>query len=141
VASACCALERLVSPDEPVGNGCDSRLELLLGSVRVEVHLGHAIDLELVVVARRIELRAQVIDLVGVGRGFQLGGLVVGLERLQDLNRIVDEVENVGGVLARVGAVQARERLHGLDAAQQLVDVHAAEQGLVEAGLELVGDQ
>ena len=40
-----------------------------------------------------------------------------------------------------MGAVQARERLHGLDARQPLVDVHAAQQRLVEAGLELVGHQ
>jgi hypothetical protein len=38
-------------------------------------------------------------------------------------------------------AVQAGERLHGLDAVEPLVDVHAAEQRLIEAGLELVGHQ
>jgi hypothetical protein len=38
-------------------------------------------------------------------------------------------------------AVQARQRLHRLDAAQLLVHVHAAQQRLVEAGLELVGHQ
>lgn len=38
-------------------------------------------------------------------------------------------------------AVQARERLDGLDAGEPLVDVHPAEERLVEAGLELVGDE
>ena len=38
-------------------------------------------------------------------------------------------------------AVQPRQRLHGLDAGQPLVDVHAAQQRLIEAGLELVGHQ
>ena len=54
---------------------------------------------------------------------------------------VVDEVEHVGRVLAGVRPVEAGERLHGLDARQPLVHVHAAEQRLVEAGLELVRHQ
>ena len=40
-----------------------------------------------------------------------------------------------------MGAVQAREGLHGGDARQSLVHVHAAEKRLVKARLELVGHQ
>ena len=42
-------------------------------------------------------------------------------------------------MLLRVRAVQARERLHRLDAGQRLVHVHRVQQRLVVAGLELVG--
>ena len=42
---------------------------------------------------------------------------------------------------ARVGAVEPRQRLHRGHAGEPLVHVHRAEQRLVEAGLELVGDQ
>ena len=66
--------------------------------------------------------------------------LVVGLERLQDLLRLVDEVEDEGVLLARVGAVEPREGLHGLDAREPLVHVHRVQQRLVEAGLVLLGD-
>src|SRR5690606_36877839 len=53
----------------------------------------------------------------------------------------VDEVEDVGCVLAGVRPVQTRKRLHCLDARKAAVDVHAAEQRLVEPGLKLVGDE
>jgi hypothetical protein len=49
------------------------------------------------------------------------------------------EVEHEHVVLLRVRAVQARERLHGLDAGERLVHVHRVQQRLVVAGLELVG--
>ena len=39
------------------------------------------------------------------------------------------------------GPVQARERLHGLDAGEPLVDVHRVQQRLVEAGLVLLGHE
>ena len=42
-------------------------------------------------------------------------------------------------VLLRVRAVEARQRLHGLDARERLVHVHRVQQRLVVAGLELVG--
>ena len=40
-----------------------------------------------------------------------------------------------------MGAVQPRQGLHGLNAGEPLVDVHAAQQRLIEAGLELVGHE
>ena len=88
-----------------------------------------------------VQLGAQVEHQVWFGRGRQLGRRVVRLERGQHLLGVVNEVQHVGRVLAGVGAVQARERLHRLDAGQAFVHVHAAQQRLVEPGLELVGDQ
>ena len=52
---------------------------------------------------------------------------------------VVHEVEHEDVVLLRMGAVQPRERLHGLDAAEHLVHIHRMQQWLVVAGLELVG--
>ena len=43
-------------------------------------------------------------------------------------------------LLLGVRAVEPRERLHRVDAAELLVHVHRVQQRLVEAGLELVGD-
>ena len=37
--------------------------------------------------------------------------------------------------------VEARERLHRLDAGKALVHIHGMQQGLVEAGLVLLGHQ
>jgi hypothetical protein len=54
---------------------------------------------------------------------------------------VVDEIHHVGGVLARVAMVQASQGLHRLDAIEAAVHIHAAEQRLVEAGLELVGHE
>ena len=126
---------------QAVHDRLDRRHQLALLGVGLQLHRDHAVDLEVVVVPGGVELGPQVVDEVRVGDVRQLGRLVVGLERRQHLGRVVHEVEHVGRVLAGMGAVQARQRLHGLDAGQPLVDVHAAEQRLVEAGLELVGHQ
>ena len=88
-----------------------------------------------------VELGAQVEDEVRVGRRREFRRRVVGLERRQHFLGVVHEIEHVGRVLAGMRAVQAGERLHGLDAGEPLVDVHAAQQRLIEAGLELVGDE
>ena len=78
-------------------------------------------------------------QLVRVGLVAEDRGAVVGLERLLDGLGVVHEVEHEGVVLLRVGAVQARQRLHRLDAGQRLVDIHRVQQRLVVTGLELVG--
>ena len=65
---------------------------------------------------------------------------VVHLEVVLDAGRRVLEVHDHGRGLTGVGAVQAREGLHGGDTGQFLVHVHGDEARLVEAGLELVGD-
>ena len=64
---------------------------------------------------------------------------MVGLEGGQHLFGVVNKIEHVSGVFPGVGAVQAAQRLHRLDAGQALVHIHAAQQRLVKAGLELVG--
>ena len=43
-------------------------------------------------------------------------------------------------VFSRVDAVEPRERLHGREPDERLVHVHRVQQRLVEAGLELLGD-
>ena len=59
----------------------------------------------------------------------------------QHFGRVVDKVQHIGGGFAGVGAVQAAQGLHRLNAGQAFVHVHAAQQRLVEPGLELVGHQ
>ena len=140
-ASLSALLRRLVPLQQPVDDRLDRRDQVALLGLRVQLDRDDAIHLEVVVVAGRVELGAQVVDEVRVGDVLQLGRLVVGLERRQDILGAVHEVEHVGRVLAGMGAIQPRERLHGLNARQPPIDVHAAQQRLVEAGLELVGDQ
>jgi hypothetical protein len=88
--------------------------------------------------ARFVQRRAQVVELVGVGLLAEHRRSVVGRERRDDRVRVVGEVEHEGVVLGRVSAIEARERLHRLDARERLVDVHRVQQRLVVAGLELV---
>ena len=63
----------------------------------------------------------------------------IGLERGLDGVYLVGEVEHHGAVLLGVSAVEPRQRLHGVHAAELLVHVHRMQQRLVESGLELVG--
>ncbi len=134
-------LRGLVAFHQAVAHRLQGGDQFALLGVRVQLHRDHAVDLEVVVVAGGVELGAQVEDEVRVGRGREFGRGVVGLEGGQDFLGVVHEVQHVGRVLAGVGAVEAGEGLHGLDARQPLIHVHAAEQRLVEAGLELVGDE
>jgi hypothetical protein len=53
----------------------------------------------------------------------------------------VGEVEDISRIGAGMRAVEARERLHGLNTGEPPVNIHAAEQRLIKAGLELVGDK
>ena len=78
-------------------------------------------------------------QLVRVGLLAQDRRAVVRLERLLDRVGVVHEVEHERIVLLRVRAVEPRQRLHGLDAGERLVDVHRVQQRLVVAGLEFVG--
>ena len=107
----------------------------------LQQHLHHPLDLELVVVALGIELGLEIEDQVGIGGHGQLGRGVVSLEGRQDVVGVVDEIHHEGGVFAWVAAVQAREGLYRLDAIEAPVHIHAAEQRLIETGLELVGHQ
>ena len=59
-------------------------------------------------------------------------------ERLEDGCGVVGEVHDHDVLLALVAAVQARDRLHGVAVHHRLVEEHAGEQRLIEAGLEFV---
>ena len=52
---------------------------------------------------------------------------------------IVEEIEHKDVVLLWMRPVESRKGLHRLDAGEDLVHVHGVQQGLVVAGLELVG--
>ena len=81
------------------------------------------------------------IEQVRVGRFGEKGRLVVWLEGDFDRVRLIGKVEHHRALfLGRQHTVQARERLHRVDTPELLVHVHRVEQRLIEAGLELVGD-
>ena len=87
-----------------------------------------------------VQVGLQVIDHVGILRFLNLGACVIHGEGVEDRLRIVDEVHDEGRVLAGRGAVESGERLDNLHrVGDLLVQVHCAQLGLVEAGLELVG--
>jgi hypothetical protein len=131
----------LVALLEPVHDRLDRLHKFALLGVRLQFHGHDAIDLEIVVVSGGVELGAEVVDEIGVAHVCQLGGRVVGLERLEHVLRVVHEVQHVGRVLAGMGTIQPGESLHGLDAGQALTDVHPAQERLIEAGLEFVRRQ
>lgn len=56
-----------------------------------------------------------------------------------DVVGFVHEVQDERIFLAGAGAVEARERLHGLDAIKPLVHVHRVQKRLIEAGLVFLG--
>ena len=66
--------------------------------------------------------------------------LIVRLERRLYLVVRVDEVEDVRVGLSGADAVDARERLHGLDVPQLLVDDHRVQKRFVEPRLKLLGN-
>lgn len=135
----------LVALEQTICHRLNRSHQKRLGSLGVQLGLNYALDFKVVVVARCVQLGPQVIDQVRVCHTRQFSGFVVRLERSQDVVGFVHKVEDVCGVFqpewAAVGAVQAAQGLHGLDAAQALVHVHAAQQGLVKTGLEFVGHQ
>ena len=59
-------------------------------------------------------------------------------ERLENGLGVVGEVHHHDVFLALVAAIQPRNRLHRVAIHDRLVEEHAGEQRLVEAGLELV---
>ena len=132
---------RLVALLEPVHDGLDGGRQFALLGIRLQLHGHDAVHLEIVVVAGGVQLGTEVVDEIRVADVRQLRRRVVGLERLEHILGVVHEIQHIGRVLAGMGTVQARERLHGLDARQPLIDVHPAQQRLIEAGLELVRHQ
>ena len=55
-----------------------------------------------------LELVKQVIDQVGIRHRVQRGGFVILLELFQHILRVVHEVEYIGTLLARIGAIEPR---------------------------------
>ena len=89
-----------------------------------------------------VQRMAGVVEQVGVGRRRHRLA-VPGLERRPDVVGVVAKVQHERAVLADpvavVGAVETRQRLHGGQAVQRLVDVHRIQLRLVEPGLVLLG--
>ena len=89
-----------------------------------------------------VELGLKLVELPRFGPLPDTRGLIVRLERLVDLLGVVHEIQHEGAVLlARAGAVEPREGLHGLHAREPLVHVHRVQVGLIEPGLVLLGHQ
>ena len=107
----------------------------------LEVRGAEAFDFFGEVHAGGIELGLDRVHPGGIDLGAQLRAFIVGGEGGADLVAVIDEVEDEGVFLERVGAVEPRQRLHRLDAGEPLVDVHRMEQRLIEAGLILLGHQ
>ena len=137
-----------LEPDLPVlvqvvlvaGNtGVEDRVQALPVGAG-EIQLDEVLDLGAGVDFRFAQRGREVVQLVGVGLAAEDRRAVVVREREFDAVAVVQEVEDERIVLLGVRAIEARERLHGLDAGQRLVDVHGVQQRLVVAGLELVGD-
>jgi hypothetical protein len=72
---------------------------------RLQLDRDDPLDLEVVVMAGRVQLRPQVQHQMRVGHVRQFGGFVIRPERLQHVFGVVREVENVGRVLSRIGPV------------------------------------
>jgi len=78
-------------------------------------------------------------DYVGIRSFFQSCRPEIRFEGLQDLLRIVHEVENEGVFLSWENSVQPGEGLDRQDSCQSFVDILRMEKGLIEPRLELVG--
>ncbi|SKY45504.1 Uncharacterised protein [Mycobacteroides abscessus subsp. abscessus] len=94
-----------------------------------------------------VEFGGEIMYQVGIGLGFEVGVGVVRLECFSDGRGFVDEIHHLGhrcglrrSRRCAVGAVEPREGLHRSDSGELAVHVHRAQQRLVEAGLEFVGD-
>lgn len=68
------------------------------------------------------------------------GPAVPRLESFGDLLSVVAEVEDERSVLAVTGPVKSRQRLHGGEPGQRLVDVHRIKKRLIESRLVLLGN-
>ena len=136
---SCCSSSE--SSLEALDHGRQHGVEPVLRRLGVEVDLGEAVHVGLGVDRERGEPGLDLVEQVRVGRLGEQRRLVVRLEGGLDRVRLVGEVEHHGALLlGRQRAVEPRERLHRVHAAELLVHVHRVQQRLVEAGLELVGD-
>ena len=101
-------LRGLVALQQAVGDRLDRRENIALLRLGGQLSGDNAINLEIVIPSARVELGLEVENDIRIGDGLKLRRLVLGLERLEDFFGAVHEVENVGRVLARIGAVEAR---------------------------------
>lgn len=108
-----------------VGAKSDCRKLIDLG-VGIEVEAGKRI----LIIVEQVRVRAFT----------QPRALVIRFEAQFDFLGLVGKVQHHCLFFARIDAVEARKRLHGMDAAQLLIHIHGMQQRLVKAGLELVGD-
>ncbi len=137
----CLLVELFEPPDGRIYAGVHARMigGSLLFPRRVE-DLAELLHLVLVVDLLGVELRLQLIELLCL-RLFPDGGLlVVRLKGIEDLFRLVHEVEDKGILLAGMGPVEPREGLYRLDAGEPLVHVHRVEERLVESRLVFLGN-
>jgi hypothetical protein len=122
-------------------HGGQHGVELVLGRSRAEVHLREAFHVGLRVHGEGGQPALDLIEQIGVGRLREQRRLVVVREGGLDLRGLIGEVEHRGALLLRgERAVEPRQRLHRVHPAELLVHVHRVEQRLIEARLELVGD-
>jgi len=112
-----------------------------LAALRCEEHTCKFGHFGLEVDARGIELGLDLIELVGIDLLPHHGAFVVLAESLLDFARLIDEIEHESVVLERMGAVQARQRLYGLNPSEALVHIHGVQQRLIEAGLVFLSYQ
>ena len=140
----CCVGVVLLSGGVDVGVGGENGGEggVQGGQVFAEGGVGDGVEVGVGVVAVGVEFVAEggeggCVDVVGQGCF-----LVVVLEGVDDVGAAVGEVDDEHVVLAEVvgGAVEAGQGLDGVDALEGLVEVQGAQEGLVEPGLVLVGD-
>jgi hypothetical protein len=130
----------LLQVGEPVDRWGQRRMHTSVVDAVADQQQGHdGVDLVGPEHAVLVEGVAGVVEQVGIG-GRGDDGAVVGLERGPDLLGVVAEVEDERAVLVRVDPVEPGQRLHGIQAREQLVDVHGVELGLVEPRLVLLGD-
>ncbi len=151
--------EEAVGAGERLGLALEVDLPVLVELVLVDGHAGIEDRVELVAVgaaevqldelrrpapasrpAQPSSVGLQVVQLVRVGLLAEDRRAVVvgeGVRRSSRCRSWKSSTKHV--VLLRMRPVQARERLHGLDAGERLVHVHRVQQRLVVAGLELVG--
>lgn len=105
-----------------------------------EIDLAKAVNIRIVVDPIAPQLPLDLVEQIGVDLLLQEGLVIEYLEVLLNIFLFVGKVQNKGIVFAGAGPVEPGEGLHGLDAPKLLIHDHGVQQGLVEAGLILLGN-
>src|SRR5581483_2463917 len=111
-------------------------MQEVLGAVGVEVHRGESVDFFRCEEMKIRQLGLQVVQKIWVGSLLQERSIVIRLKGLLDLIRVVDEVQDKRLGLPGRYAIEPRERLHGIDSPELLIDVHRVEQRLIKSRLK-----